>query len=376
MIRQSTTHTGSDQIDHDQIYWDLTARQRQVLRIVIEEYITHVKPVGSRKIVQDYQLGVSAATIRNDMAKLEHYGLITKVHTSSGRMPSLLGYRLYVRHMAGTQQLPATWRQSLQERFDALLLRSQDWLEDATRLLSSVSRSLALATELAYVSQRFRHIELIAIHASQILMVLVLDEGQVRQRVLDNPQGFTQEELKQISGELNIQLAGLEQPAIQEKMPTLSVRAQTYGELLTTIIPVPRAQSRLPLVRQGLDRMLEAPEFAERHQLQRVVATFDSWRHLDDIPVYTQQPGDVHVLIAGDGKEEWADFADMSLVLSSYGIPNRATGIVGVVGPVRMAYGYNMGAVRSMAALMSAFVRNSLVHTSPDILQATKESMQ
>ncbi len=366
MIRQPPSSVSSVQTDLERIYQALTPRQRQVLRIVIEEYVSHVKPVGSKKICRNYNLGVSTATIRNDMAQLEQYDLIAKAHTSSGRIPSLLGYRLYVYYMVGEQQLPVTRRQGIQDQFVELMSSSQDWLQDATRLLSSVSRSLALATELAYVSHRFKHVELIATHASQVLMVLVLNEGQVHQRVLDMPQLLTQQELSSISSELNNILAGLERSEVQEKIPALSARAQAYGDIIAASMPVPQAQAKLPIVRQGLGRMLEAPEFAEGHRLQRVVEAFDSWLHLDNIPVHSERPGDVHVLIAGDGKEEWANFADLSLVLSSYGIPNRATGIVGVAGPVRMAYGYNMGAVRFMAALMSAFVRNSLVQTLPD----------
>ncbi len=367
MMQQSPLPARAAQFDPERIYQELSPRQRQVLRIVIEEYVTHVKPVGSKTITRNYSLGVSAATIRNDMAKLERHGLLTKAHTSSGRMPSLEGYRLYVYYLVGEQQLSPARRQGIQDQFDALMLGSRDWLQDATRLLSSVSRSLALATELAFTSYCFKHVELIAIHASQVLMVLVLDEGQVHQRVLNMPRILPQQDLSNISRELNNLLAGLNHPEIQEKLPMLSARAQVYGNSILEAMPTLQDQTRMPIVRQGLGRMLEAPEFAERHRLQRVVEAFDSWLHMDDLLVYSNQPGDVQVLIAGDGKKEWAEFTDMSLVLSSYGIPDRATGIVGVAGPVRMAYGYNMGAVRFMAALMSAFVRNSLVHTAPHI---------
>ena len=367
MFPPSSLPARSVPFDQERIYQELSPRQRHVLRIVIEEYVSHVKPVGSKKIARDYNLGVSAATIRNDLAKLERHDLVTKAHTSSGRIPSLLGYRLYVYYLVREQQLSSARRQGIQDQFDALMLGSRDWLDDATRLLSSVSRSLALATELAFVSYNFKHVELIAVHASQVLMVLVLEEGQVHQRAWNMPQVLPQQDLSRISAELNNLLAGLDQSGIQEKKPALSARAQAYADIILEAMPTPQDQTRLPIVRQGLGRMLEAPEFAERHRLQRAVEAFDSWLHLDDIQVYSNRPGDVHVLIAGDGKEAWADFADLSLVLSSYGIPDRATGIVGVAGPVRMAYGYNMGTVRFMAALMSAFVRNSLVHTAPDI---------
>ena len=116
--------------------------------------------------------------------------------------------------------------------------------------------------------------------------------------------------------------------------------------------------------------MLEAPEFAESQRARRFINIFDSQSRLHEILFDTDAPGQVHVYIAGEGKEEWSDLADVSMILSRYGITGQATGVVGIVGPVRMAYGYNIGAVRFMATLMSAFVRDVCLDEGPSVALA------
>lgn len=358
-----------DQTDND-VLQALTARQQEVLRIVTEEYIAHVQPVGSRKIARDWNLGVSPATIRNDLAHLERQGLLTKHHVSSGRLPTLRGYRLYVARLMRDQHLSPARQEQIQTRFDELMQEPRYWLQNATQLLSSASHSLALATELQYMTHRFKHVQLIAVHERQILVVLVTEEGRVHQQMLEVQKPMAQTDLSSISQELNDALAGLDETAMRDRLPNLSVRAKEFGDNIQRMMPVSYRDVRLPgLIHQGLGRILEAPEFAESNRIRRVIEIFDSRPKLDEMLLYTQRPGDVQVFIAGDGREEWADLVDVSMVLSRYGIPDRATGIVGVVGPVRMAYGYNMSMVRFIATLMSAFVRDTYIESSylPDL---------
>lgn len=337
----------------------LAPRQRQVLQIVTEEFVAQVKPVGSKKIARDWDLGVSPATIRNDLAHLERLGLLSKTHTSSGRVPTLLGYRLYVTHLIGDQQLPVSKRQSIRDQFEVMRKDSRNWLQDATQTLASVSHSLALATELQFVTQRLKHIELISVQERQVLMVMVMEAGQVQQQMLEVQQGLNQDALRDISNVLNVNLGGFTLAEMEERVTALQPAARRFAEVILQAMPITRSESSLPtVVQRGLSHMLEAPEFAESQRARRFINIFDSQSRLHEILFDTEAPGQVHVFIAGEGKEEWSDLADVSMILSRYGITEQATGVVGIVGPVRMAYGYNIGVVRFTAALMSAFVRD------------------
>ena len=349
----------------------LAPRQRQVLQIVTEEFVAHVKPVGSKMIARDWDLGVSPATIRNDLAHLERMGLLSKTHTSSGRVPTLLGYRLYVTHLIGEQQLSVAKRQTIRAQFEVMRKDSRNWLQDATQTLASVSHSLALATELQFVTQRLKHIELISVQERQVLMVMVMEAGHVQQQMLEVQQGMNQDALREISNMLNAKLGGFTLTEMEERVYALLPAARRFAEVILQAMPITRSDSSLPtVVQRGLSHMLEAPEFAESQRARRFINIFDSQSRLHEILFDTDAPGQVHVYIAGEGKEEWSDLADVSMILSRYGITGQATGVVGIVGPVRMAYGYNIGAVRFMATLMSAFVRDVCLDEGPSVALA------
>ncbi len=356
----------------DTLLQSLAPRQRQILQIVTEEFVAHVKPVGSKKIARDWDLGVSPATIRNDLAHLERLGLLSKTHTSSGRVPTLLGYRLYVSRLIREQQLSVAKRQRIRDQFEIMRKDSRNWLQDATQTLASVSRSLALATELQFVTQRLKHIELIAIQETQVLMVMVMEAGHVQQQMLEVQQGLHQDALREISHMLNETLGGFTLAEMEGRLPALQPSARKFAEVILQAMPKTHSDSGLPIVVQrGLSHMLEAPEFAESRRARRFINIFDSQSRLHEILFDTDAPGQVHVFIAGDGKKEWSDLADVSMILSRYGITEQATGVVGIVGPVRMAYGYNIGAVRFMATLMSAFVRDVYLDDDPPLALAT-----
>ncbi len=357
----------------DTLLQSLAPRQRQILQIVTEEFVSHVKPVGSKKIARDWALDVSPATIRNDLAHLERLGLLSKLHTSSGRVPTLLGYRLYVSRLIGEQPLSVANRQFIREQFEVMRKDSRNWLQNATQILASVSHSLALVTELQFVTQRLKHIELISIQEMQVLMVMVMEAGHVQQRMLEVQQGLNQDSLREISNMLNEALGGFTLKEMEGRLPALQPAARKFAEVILQAMPKTPSDSGLPTVIQsGLSHMLAAPEFAESQRARRFVSIFDSQSRLHEILFGTDAPGQVHVFIAGEGKEEWSDLVDVSMILSRYGITEQATGVVGVVGPVRMAYGYNMGAVRFMATLMSAFVRDMYLDDDPALVGGTE----
>ena len=210
----------------------LAPRQRQVLQIVTEEFVAHVKPVGSKMIARDWDLGVSPATIRNDLAHLERMGLLSKTHTSSGRVPTLLGYRLYVTHLIGEQQLSVAKRQTIRAQFEVMRKDSRNWLQDATQTLASVSHSLALATELQFVTQRLKHIELISVQERQVLMVMVMEAGHVQQQMLEVQQGMNQDALREISNMLNAKLGGFTLTEMEERVYALLPAARRFAEVI------------------------------------------------------------------------------------------------------------------------------------------------
>ena len=150
----------------------VTARRQWILSIVIQEYTKTAQPVGSNTLAQEYELGVSAATIRNDLAALEKEGLLTHPHTSAGRIPTDAGYRYFVQHLLGDQALSLQERSTIRGEFDQARREMDQWLRVSTAVLARTSQSAALATPPRARSSRFKHLELVGIHDTKVLLVL------------------------------------------------------------------------------------------------------------------------------------------------------------------------------------------------------------
>jgi heat-inducible transcriptional repressor len=332
----------------------LTPRQAKLLGIVIQEYVKSAQPVGSSAIVQHYDLGVSSATIRNDLATLEREGLLTHPHTSAGRVPTDMGYRYFVQHLLSDAELPTAERRDIRIQFRQARQELDQWLRLSTSVLARTTQAAALATAPRTSISRFKHLELVAIHGSKVLLILVLQEGAVKQQLLDLDQPVEQEELSRTSNELNAHLVGLSASAIAEKYSVLSPFAGQVAMLVTDLIAGMDRQQSSTIYRDGLMQILDAPEFAEGDNVRRIVQVFEEQSVLEQVVDQYGGMDDIHVVISGDGR--FAELRDISLVLARYGVMDQATGLLGVMGPRRMLYGRSMGAVRFVAALMSEMV--------------------
>jgi heat-inducible transcriptional repressor len=332
----------------------LTERQQRLLYIVIQEYVQTAQPVGSNTIAQTYDLGVSTATIRNDLAALEKAGLLTHPHTSAGRMPSDAGYRYFVQHLLRDAELSSGERQLIRTQFSQSHTELDQWLRLSTSVLAKASQNAALATAPRAAQCHYKHMELMAIHGTKVLLVLVLQEGMVKQQVLDLDEPMEQSELSQISNELNARLARCDAAAIVAQYNLPSPFARQVAMLVADIFQKLDTDVSGQIYRDGLAQILEAPEFAGGENVRQIVQVFEQRSLLEQVLGDFAVGNDIQVVIAGDGR--YAELQAISLVLSRYGARDRATGVLGVIGPMRMPYGRTIGAVRYVATLMSEVV--------------------
>jgi heat-inducible transcriptional repressor len=329
----------------------LTERQRQVLRLVVQEYVQTAQPVGSSGVANRYELGLSPATIRNELAALERLGLLTHPHTSAGRVPTDLGYRFFVHHLVSNSALTAEEQDAIRRQFSVLPQDVEEWLRGGTSILARTSQSAALATAPRTSQCRYKHVELVHIQGTKALLVLVLQEGAVKQQLLDLDPPMEQGELSRLSNELNDQLNGLDAAQVAQHDRQLSPFARQVAEVVAAVMQRLDQNNNGPIVRNGLAEMLAAPEFADNASVRRFVRVLEEPALLGQIADSLPQTASLRVVISGDGHYE--DLHDVSLVLARYGLDDRATGIVGVVGPVRMPYARTIGAVRLVSGLMS-----------------------
>jgi heat-inducible transcriptional repressor len=352
----------------------LTERQEQILSLIVREYVHTPAPVSSKGLVAKYPLGVSSATVRNDMVVLEEHGYIYQPHTSAGRVPTEAGYRYFVQKLIGDDaMLPAAEQLTIRRQFKAAKLDLPQWMRLAASVLAQSARSAALVTSPQAHHVRFKYLELIGTQGRLVLMVLVLEGGDVRQQMLTLAESVSQERLSEVAQRINAQATGLETGRLRQLARHGTTLEREIIDLTCDLMD--RADRRQSVVyHDGLANILdprhlldylEVTDEQEREGLLRALEEADSLGARQTLHLLEEQslleeiladaltpaPFDVHVMIAGEGR--WEALSHCSMVISRYGIEGQATGALGVLGPTRLHYGRAISAVRYVAGLLS-----------------------
>lgn len=339
----------------------LTERQRAILGIVVREYIPGATPVASKAIAESYELGVSPATIRNDMAVLEERGYLSHPHTSAGRVPTERGYRYFVEYLLGEVELPLAEQHMIRHQFHQLQLGLDQWMRLSVSILARAARSAALVTAPATSRCRFRRLELISLHETLVLAVLILQEGMVKQQLLTAPQPpISQDELDRVATRINMVLQGAHRGELQAKYLHPSPFEEEVLDCVANLMRQVDMQTSHQVYRNGLVHMLRQPEFAEAEKLEEAICILEERTLLDMFLSQGLPQGGVQVVIGGEGG--WQEMSDYSIVLARYGLVDEALGVLGVLGPLRMPYGRAISAVRYVSGLMSSLVEGLYGH--------------
>lgn len=331
---------------------DLTPRRQAILGIVMREYIATATPVGSRTIAQRYGLGISPATIRNEMAYLEEAGYLTHPHTSAGRVPTVKGYRYFVERLMEEVELPLAEQRTIRHQFHQAGMELEEWVRLSAAVLAHTAQAAALVTAPRAPLCRFKRLELISLHDPLALLILVLQDGTVKQQMLTVAQPIAQEEMSRIANKLNDLLDGLSRHEVPHAVPPLSALEEQVVEHVVDLMGQVDRLIRHEIYRYGLPHVLREPEFAEAERAQQVIRMVEQSDLLETVlcQVALSRRG-VQIVIGGQG--HWEDLRDYSLVLARYGVVEQAMGVLGIMGPIRMPYERAVSTVRYVADLMS-----------------------
>ncbi len=330
-------------------------RRMKVLRSVINEYIETARPVSSRSIAEKYDLGVSPATIRNDLMALEEEGYLYHRHTSGGRVPTEKGYRFFVENLMEETEVPADQRRMIQHQFYQSPAEMEQWAKLAAAVLARSTECAGLATLPRVPRSQFKHVELISVRDTTVLLVLVLQGGIVRQQVLTLDHATGQEKLASVADYLNRRLCCLSSPEVEKQVGEMLGFHRQVGRIIHKIMCRSEGSISDRIYYEGLANILAAPEFSGGEEAHQVVAILEEGRVFPLISE-SAEVGAVEVIITGERSH--AFLRNTSLVVARYGIPQQATGLVGVIGPNRMHYSYTVSLVRYVAGVMSDMVRN------------------
>ncbi len=338
---------------------DLTERQRVILALIVRDYTETAQPVGSVHLVEHFKLDLSTATVRNEMAALTEMGYLRQPHTSAGRVPTEDGYRYFVTHVVYQADLSGPARDTIAHQFYQARQDVEQWMPLAASILAHHSRAASMVTALHAERSRYKHVELIATQGRQVLMVLVLAGGEVSQQILTLAEPVAQERLSGAADRLNRACTG----KVTDEIAAMPPRADALEKDILTLVlqDMSKGERRISgdIYLDGLTNVLSEPEFLESGDARRAVRLFEERTLLQDLLSTNSNVGGVQVLIGGEGK--WEELKQCSVVLARYGIPGLATGMLGVLGPMRMAYARTIPTVRYMADLLSGLVSETMV---------------
>ena len=344
---------------------ELTERQRTILVLLIRDYIETAQPVGSKRLVERFHLDLSPATIRNEMSALTEMGYLRQPHTSAGRVPAEEGYRVFVGQLMQKAELPASVQNTISHQFFQARPDVEQWMTLAASVLAYQSQGVSLVTAPHAETIRFKHIELISTQGRQVLMVIVMDGGEVNQQVLTLAEPVAQARLSQAAAHLNSLLAGLSIEAIAAL--SSSSRADALEQdIITLLVQDMKRTSESAsgeIYTDGLTNVLGEPEFAESDEARWAMRLFEERSTLHGLIARAStnsSVGGLQVLIGGEGG--WEELRQCSMVIARYGAPGLATGTLGVLGPMRMSYARTIPTVRYVAGLLSNLVNDSITN--------------
>ena len=338
----------------------LDARTAQILRAIIEEHIETAQPVGSQALVERRGLAVSSATVRNVMADLERAGFLSHPHTSAGRVPTDVGYRYYAESVAPFAGLAPVEQLMIRHQFGQVQFASEQWFRLAASTLAGATRAAGLATPAKPRASRVRRVDLVVSGDRLASLVLVLAEGPIKQVLVNLDAPRDQGQLDRIAGRLNGRLAERNATGAEEQVrrlaadPTADPIEVRAAERIVALMRDFDASSVDDVFSEGLLNVMDAPEFAQGDKLRRVFAALQNRHYLGRLVDDVARRGDVQIFIGAEN--EPSEMHDVSLVLAPYGRAGRAVGVVGVLGPRRMAYPHAIGTVRYVSGLLNELV--------------------
>lgn len=331
----------------------LSERRARILAFIVDDYVDSAQPIGSQSLVERHGLGLSSATVRNEMAALEDEGLITHRHTSAGRIPSNTGYRYYVSNLMAERELSRQEQISILHQFHQSAQDIEEWAGLAASVLAQSLHNVALVTQPKVIDVRFKQLQLVELAENRALLVVVTSDAQVHQQTLDFPVHVSQEALGRLAARLNAEFGGRmasELPIRGKTEPLSAVESVVVAAVAELLLREQRAAVEEPVV-EGVRDLLRQPEFEDSDRILDTLDAVDERRLRAAIPTDAVDSGAVAIVIGDENRE--GPYQDMSFVLGRYGLPGGASGIVGVLGPTRLPYGDAVAHVRYVTEVLT-----------------------
>ncbi|MDR3348889.1 MAG: heat-inducible transcriptional repressor HrcA [Acidaminococcales bacterium] len=319
----------------------LNDRKRRILQLIIEEYISTAEPVGSRAISRKHELGLSSATIRNEMSDLEDMGYLEQPHTSSGRVPSSLGYRLYVDYLLSPEKITEREIALIQSWFMVKARKLDEVFRATAKILSRISKNISIVRTREEKSRQFKYIRFLPLDARRIILVLVTDAGVADNVVINLPDGAELEDFEHVAQIINKNLSDTPLDMIKrEKLDDLCRNvfdnAFLSKYLFGALSSLPLQQTTDKVFLGGTANIFNQPEFKDVGKIKEILAMLEEDGLIKDILSVGEESG-TQITIGAENK--FSGIQNCSMVQATYRLNGQIVGTFAVLGPTRMKYG-------------------------------------
>ena len=327
----------------------LDERKQRILQAVIQDYISSAEPVGSRTLARKYDLGVSPATIRNEMADLEMLGYLEHIHTSSGRVPSSKGYRLYVDSLLPVQPMTDAEKAMIDKWYKAKVQQLDQVFQETAKIISKLTRNVSLVLAPQISKAAFRCMQFQPLDDHRVIAVLMTDAGFVENRIMEMPAGSSFEDFQRMAKVINGCLAGHTLGAIQNGS-LKQIEAEIgdnglYESAMTLIDKALNSQRKERLYLGGTTEMMEQPEFHNVDKVKELLIMLEKDQLMKDF--LKAHLGDGLTVTIGQ-ENEYSGIKDCSIITATYHLDGELLGSMAVLGPTRMEYGRTMSLLNYM----------------------------
>ena len=338
----------------------LNERKIQILQAIINDYIETAEPVGSRTIAKKYNLGISSATIRNEMSDLEEMGFILQPHASSGRIPSDLGYRLYVDHLMKKKEMGSEEQRYLQSVIARNVGQIDYLLEETAKALSALTNYTTIISEPVSRRTRIKQIRLLPLDSTAVLLVIATEDNFIKNHVIQMGEAPEEERIFDIGLCLNQVLQGyslqdIDTSVINRLRTELYEYREMVPHILKAIESTMRSAEKVQVHMSGTKNILAFPEFSD---IQKAKSLFQTLEEKDVLVTLLEsgQSNDIQILIGSENSVQ--GMKDCSVITATYKMSDDTRGTIGIVGPTRMDYSQVVSVLHGMVSNMEKVLKN------------------
>ncbi len=323
-------------------------RKQSILRAVVHEFTTSALPVGSQALQSRHFVNLSSATIRSELAELSDLGYLTQPHTSAGRVPTDSGYRYFVDFLMDLEPIPDRVKSFIADEMRAAPADMEGMVERVAMTVAAVTQNASVASAPQGSQARVKHVDLVSLEPKEVLLILLLEGNVLRQMVVNVTQGATQAQLTKLAAKLNASLCGRASDDARRHYDdaALGLEKELLGRVIA-VLDIYEKGSESLVVHDGVRNLLRQPEFAESSRLQQVLEVLEETRYLTVLLHQLIGDSDLQIVIGSENTS--SQLQGCAVVLTSYGPTDRLKGVVGVIGPTRMAYSQTVARLQAVA---------------------------